>query len=66
LASEDAGLRFLSVRHEDYDLCYAAAAETDPRIRAVIRVVRSASYRQLIGTLPGYDTAQAGELRAIT
>jgi len=66
LASEEAGLRFLSVRQEDYDLCYAAATEDDPRIRAVISVVRSASYRQAVGTLPGYDTAEAGEVQAIT
>jgi molybdate-binding protein/DNA-binding XRE family transcriptional regulator len=65
LASEEAGLDFLSVRHEDYDLCYAAACERDPRIRAVVSAVRSATYRQVVGTLPGYDTADVGQVQTI-
>jgi molybdate-binding protein/DNA-binding XRE family transcriptional regulator len=63
LVSQEAGLEFLSVRLEDYDLCYPAAGEDDPRIRAVISVVRSATYRQVIGTLPGYDASDAGEIQ---
>jgi molybdate-binding protein/DNA-binding XRE family transcriptional regulator len=62
LASEEAGLDFLSVRQEDYDLVFAKSLQDDPRIHALIRVVRSASYRRLLGDLPGYDAAQTGEL----
>jgi molybdate-binding protein/transcriptional regulator with XRE-family HTH domain len=62
LVCEEAGLRFLGVRQEHFDVCYPAAAETDPRLAALLRVVRSSSYRQLLGELPGYDTTQTGEV----
>jgi molybdate-binding protein/transcriptional regulator with XRE-family HTH domain len=62
LASEEAGLEFLSVRLEDYDLVFAKSQQDDPRIQALVRVVRSATYRRLLGDLPGYDVAQTGEL----
>jgi molybdate-binding protein len=65
LVSEEAGLRFLSVRQEQFDLCYPAAAEGDPRLDALVRLVRSSSYRRLLGELPGYDTAQAGQVQNI-
>jgi molybdate-binding protein/transcriptional regulator with XRE-family HTH domain len=63
LVCEEAGLRFLSVRQEHFDLCFPAATESDPRIRALVDVVRSLSYRGLLGDLPGYDAAGAGEVR---
>jgi len=65
LVSEDAGLEFLSVRDETYDLCFSSESGVDPRIQALVNAVRSESYRHLLGELPGYDTAQAGELEAI-
>lgn len=65
LTGEEAGLDFLGVRREAYDLCFADSLATDPRIRALIRVVRSPSYRRLIGSLPGYDVQHTGELVAV-
>jgi molybdate-binding protein/DNA-binding XRE family transcriptional regulator len=65
LVCAEAGLRFLGVRQEDFDLCYPAAAEGDPRIQALVRVVPSGTYRRLLGELPGYDTARAGEVRVV-
>lgn len=65
LVCAEAGLRFLGVRQEYFDLCYPAAAEGDPRIQALGRVVRSAPYRRPLGDLPGYDTTGAGEVRVI-
>jgi molybdate-binding protein len=65
LVSEEAGLRFLGVRDEAYDLCYAAAAEADPRIRALVRVVRSSAYRALLDDLPGYECTGAGEVLSV-
>lgn len=66
LAGEEAGLRFLPVRVEAFDLCYPAAAEGDPRIDALVRVVRSAGYRRLLGELPGYDPSPAGAVEAVS
>jgi molybdate-binding protein/DNA-binding XRE family transcriptional regulator len=63
LVAEEAGLPFLPVRQEGFDLCYSAAAEGDPRIDALVRLVRSAASRRLFGDLPGFDTRRAGEVR---
>ena len=65
LVSEEAGLKFLSVRDETYDLCFASQAADDPRLKALVAVVRSESYRRLLGELPGYDVRLAGELEEI-
>jgi molybdate-binding protein/DNA-binding XRE family transcriptional regulator len=65
LVSEEAGLDFLSVRDETYDLCFATEAADEPRIGALIETVRSDSYRRLLGELPGYDASHAGELENI-
>jgi molybdate-binding protein/transcriptional regulator with XRE-family HTH domain len=65
LVTEEAQLRFLPVREENYDLCFAASAESDPRIQSLVRAVRSTSYRKLLGELPGIDTTAAGDLQVV-
>jgi molybdate-binding protein/DNA-binding XRE family transcriptional regulator len=65
LAGEGAGLGFLSIRHEAYDLCFADHSRDDPRIQALINAVRSTAYRRLLGGLPGYDSSETGELRRV-
>ena len=65
LAAQSAGLDFLAVRGEDYDLCYRTDMEDDPRVRAVVGIVRSRRFRTALGVLPGYDCATAGELRRV-
>jgi molybdate-binding protein len=61
LVSEEAGLDFLRVREEFYDLCFPSRWEADPRVKALLRVVRSASYRKALNDLPGYSSAETGE-----
>jgi len=63
LASEEAGLNFLPVRTEPYDLCFPTSAASDWRIAALCRVLRSRRFRTLVGDLPGYDSRHTGELR---
>ena len=65
LVSDEAGLDFLSVREEQYDYCYPAELQEDPRIRALVDTVRSSAFRGLLGDLPGYDAAATGELQRI-
>lgn len=65
LASEEAGLGFLPVDNETYELCYPARAEADPRIRAMVRLLRRRSYRELIGALPGYDVTDMGQVQPV-
>lgn len=66
LAAEDAGLTFLRLREERYDLCYHRAEEADPRIKALIQVIRSRPYRTLLSELPGYDPREAGAVEHLS
>ena len=63
LSAEERGLQFLKVREESYDLCFPAAEESDPRIQALLRAVRSTSYRRDLEQLPGYHTGSTGDLQ---
>ena len=65
LVSDEAGLGFLSVREEQYDFCYPAKFEGDPRIQALLETVRSSTYRGILSDLPGYDAVETGELERI-
>jgi molybdate-binding protein len=62
LAGEDAGLAYLGVREEAYDLGFAEDSEHDPRIKALIDVVRSRAYRRMLDDLPGVDATTGGEI----
>ncbi|HVC93724.1 MAG TPA: substrate-binding domain-containing protein [Pirellulales bacterium] len=62
LASEEAGLDFLPVQEEAYDVCFPTAILHERRIQAFLGVVRSPEYRGLLGVLPGYDTSETGNL----
>jgi molybdate-binding protein/transcriptional regulator with XRE-family HTH domain len=65
LVSEEAGLDFLSVREETYDLCFSAEFSGDPRVQALVETVQSPAYRALVRDLPGYDVSETGELERI-
>ncbi len=65
LVSEEAGLGFLTVRQETYDLCFPDRWQGDHRIQALLQVARSPSYRRALGELPGYDSAETGELHRV-
>lgn len=62
LTSEDAGLDFLGVREESYDLCFPSRWKSDPRIQALLNVLRSPSYHRALGELPGYHSEETGGL----
>lgn len=65
LVCEEEGLDFLTVRKEAYDLCIPAPFGEDPRVRALIEVVRSSSYRKMVADLPGYDSHSTGQLESV-
>ena len=60
LAGAEAGLKFLPVQDEAFDMTYRSDLSSDLRIKAFLSVIRSRSYRKLIGGLPGYDTSETG------
>ena len=65
LVSDQAGLGFIHVRNEAYDLCFPTAFESDPRIRKLLELLRSPSTRSLFASLPGYELSRSIETRAI-
>jgi len=62
LVAEEAGLRFLPVREETFELCFSADTETDPRILALKEAVRAPAYRRQLADLPGYEPRECGEV----
>jgi molybdate-binding protein/DNA-binding XRE family transcriptional regulator len=62
LASAEAGLDFLPVQLEAYDLCFPEALTDDRRVSALLRVIRSSPYRRLLNQLPGYDSSDTGNV----
>jgi molybdate-binding protein/DNA-binding XRE family transcriptional regulator len=65
LTSMEAGLGFLPVQEEPYDVCISRALLDDPRGQALLRVVRSKSYRTLLAQLPGYSTSETGSVEFV-
>lgn len=61
-SAAEAGLNFLPVRTETLDLCFPAALQHDPRIQALMRLLRTRACRRLISELPGYDARETGEM----
>jgi len=64
-SAAEAGLNFLPVRSEILDLCFPAAFQHDPRIQALVRLLRDRACRRLISELPGYDARETGEILAL-
>jgi len=63
LVSDEAGLDFIALREEAYDLCIPASQTEDPRVRALVEVVRSTPLKNMLRELPGYDVKATGELK---
>jgi len=64
-SADEAGLNFLPVRTEALDLCFLAAFQHDPRIQALVRLLRTRAYRRLISELPGYNARETGEILSL-
>ena len=59
-------MNFVHLPKETLDFCFAAALQHDPRIQALIRLLRSKAHRQLVSELPGYDGRHTGELATVS
>ena len=66
LASAEAGLDFIPIQEEAYDLCFPTSLAGDRRVKRLIAAIRSSGYRELLGNLPGYSTRETGELSTST
>ena len=58
IVSDQAGLRFIHVRDEAYDLCFPAALEADIRVKKLIDLIRSPVLRILFASVPGYELSR--------
>jgi molybdate-binding protein/DNA-binding XRE family transcriptional regulator len=65
LTAEEANLKFLPVREEAYDLCFAEMMAADPRIQALLKVLRSNAYQTMISDLPGYRAKNTGAVMTV-
>jgi molybdate-binding protein/DNA-binding XRE family transcriptional regulator len=63
--SVESQLKFLSLGFDRYDLCFRDADASEYRLRELLKVVRSPSYRSLLADLPGYDASETGEMGAV-
>jgi molybdate-binding protein/DNA-binding XRE family transcriptional regulator len=65
LASAEAGLDFIPIQEEAFDLCIPTEFLDDPRVQGLLAVVRSHTFRTTLASLPGYNTVTTGELREL-
>jgi molybdate-binding protein/DNA-binding XRE family transcriptional regulator len=65
LPCEEAGLKFIQVREETYELSFPTILESDPRLRALFQLVRAGNYRRWLSDLPGYDGRRLGDVTRI-
>ncbi|MDQ7838246.1 MAG: molybdopterin biosynthesis protein [Thermodesulfobacteriota bacterium] len=61
-AARALGLDFISVVKERYDLVIPAIFWDDERIRALMAVIMSPEFKEIVEQLGGYDTSRTGEL----
>ena len=64
-AAERFGLHFIPLVRERYFLALPVAALEDPLIQQVIAIIQSASFRDAVNGLAGYDGAQTGQLLSL-
>jgi molybdate-binding protein len=58
-------LKFLPVREEAYDLCFAETIAADSRIQALLKVLRSTAYQAILDDLPGYRAKNTGTVMQV-
>jgi molybdate-binding protein/DNA-binding XRE family transcriptional regulator len=63
--ASDAGLRFISLQQEAYELCFAEALTDDPRIIALLATLQSAGYRKQVEETPGCLARDTGSVRSV-
>lgn len=65
LAAEEAGLGFVSLANEDYELCYRDDLRASAPLAALRKVLKRAALKRLSAELPGLDVTRMGEERVV-
>ena len=64
-AAQRFGLDFIPLVRERYFFALPLAAQDDPLIRQVLAIVQSASFREVLGGLAGYDASDTGRILSL-
>lgn len=64
-AAAEARLGFIPLQQEAYELCVAESQLDDPRVRALLAVLQSSTYRQWLADVPGCSARDTGDLRTV-
>ena len=64
--AEAYGLKFVPVASEDYELAIRRDMLADPRLMALVALIRSPAYRALLEKTGGYTTDRTGMLRCLS
>jgi putative molybdopterin biosynthesis protein len=64
-AAKALNLPFVPVAQERYELAIRREHAEDPRVRALIKAIRSNEFRSILSELGGYDTSETGSLRKV-
>ena len=65
LAAEEAGLDFVTLLQEDYELCYRHDLRGDEPVAALRKALKRAELKRLTRDLPGLEVARMGEERTV-
>lgn len=61
-AAKALGLDFVPLARERYDLIIPVEHETDPRLQAMLRLIRTEDFQEKIRLLGGYETGMTGQV----
>jgi putative molybdopterin biosynthesis protein len=64
-AAAEAHLDFIPLQQEAYELCVSDTLLDDPRIRSLLAVMQSSIYRQWLADVPGCNSRDTGDVRAV-
>ena len=65
LAAEEAGVDFVAIQREDYELCYSEELRGDAALTSLRKTMRQATLKRLFRDLPGYDVRHMGAERSV-
>ena len=60
-AAAASGLTFVPLTQERYDLVFSEEVWPSQTVQALIRIIRSAEFKEQVNALGGYDTSQTGQ-----
>ncbi len=64
--ADEAGVGFIPLQRESYELCVPAALIDDPRVAALSATLRSLRYRRVLADVPTCSSAMTGEVRVVS